>query len=475
MEYVLQGLTPELPFRFFEEISAIPRPSGEEAQIADYLCAFAQANGLDCYRDALHNVLIKKPATAGREGEPPLLLQAHTDMVAEKNAGVAHDFSRDPIRLVREGNLLRADGTTLGADDGSGVALMLALLSEAPSHPALECLFTVSEEVGLVGAAAFDYSRISARRLFNLDGGCEREIVIGCCGGLRTDVEMPATRSTCSGEGLSLSVTGLCGGHSGEDIDRGRGNALALMARWLAPVAAEMPVRVASVCGGDKDNAIPRECYALILPEQAERAAELLAKGAAELEASCTAPEDAELAFSVQKSAVESAFAPEDTNRILALLSAPGGVLLRRADQTPHTSRNIAAVRAEADTVKLCVSTRSYEQAEIDKWRLEMEERAEALGAAVSHRGAYPGWESPANSALSASWKQALLHVGGEAPEEYVIHAGLECGLISDHLPGLVAISTGPNAYLFHTPSEYMELDSLARFYRAMLYFLEIC
>lgn len=475
MDYMLKDMTPNLPFRFFEQIARIPRPSGHEEGIADYLCTFAAQNGLFCYRDAKNNVLIKKPASAGREGEAPLLLQAHTDMVAEKNANVTHDFLRDPIRLVREGDLLRADGTTLGADDGAGVAMMLALLCEAPSHPALECLFTTSEEVGLEGAAAFDYSKISARRLVNLDGNEENVIVTGCCGGLRTDVRMSITTETVKGEGLLLRVSGLCGGHSGEDIDKGRGNALTLMAEWLSALFGKITFHISSLCGGDKDNAIPRECTAEILPGELDTAQALLIARAKELKPLCTASEDAALTFTVERVEVTQAISVQETEQALYLLSSRGGVLARRADGTPHTSRNIASVRTEEGQMRLTVSTRSYEAGEIEKWRHEMESRATNVGAEVAHRGAYPGWESAPDSALADCWKAAMRAISGKEPQTVVIHAGLECGLISDHLPGLIAISMGPNAKYLHTPAECMELSSFSRFYRALLLLLQNC
>ena len=472
---LIEGRQPEALFRYFEEISAIPRMSYHEEKIADYLVAFAKKRNLEWYRDSYQNVLIRKPATASLADHAPVLLQGHTDMVCEKNGDVEHDFLNDPLDLYLDGDLLRARGTTLGADDGSGVAMMLALLCEAPSHPPLECLFTSSEEVGLVGAAAFDYSLISARRMFNLDGGCEKEIVIGCCGGLRTDVSFSASRSDCKGEGISLCITGLCGGHSGEDIDRGRGNALSLMAEWLHAIGARTDLRIISLHGGDKDNAIPRECRAEIAVPHAAPVLPLLEAQGEVLKRRCAAPEDAACSFRLECCEVSAAFTAEDSEKILHLLASKGGVLARRADGTPHTSRNIASVRTTDEGVQLTASARSYDGAEIEKWRDELVARATAVGASALHRGAYPGWESPADSALIALISDAFCQVGGERPVPVVIHAGLECGLITARLPGMVAASMGPNANNFHTPAECMELDSFARFYRALLRFLEIC
>ena len=256
------------PLCFFEQISAIPRPSRDEGAIADWLVDFATQRGLECTRDAAHNVLIKKSATKGREKSPVVLLQAHTDMVCEKHPHVAHDFKTEGLSLVREGNFLRADGTTLGADDGYGVATMLALLDdEGISHPALECLFTSAEEVGLVGASKFDYRSIRAKYMLNLDAAEEDVVIVGCCGGLRAKLSVPVAFSPVCGKGMSLSLGGLCGGHSGEDVNRGRLNAHVLMGKLLPALRAKTDFRIVAISGGEKDNAIPRECTVTLLPD----------------------------------------------------------------------------------------------------------------------------------------------------------------------------------------------------------------
>ena len=234
--------------RYFEEISAIPRASYKEERIADYLVAFAEKRGLSYYRDEVHNVLIECPATPDRVDHAPVLLQGHTDMVCEKNEGIAHDFDRDPLELYEENGWIRARGTTLGADNGIAVAMMLALLDgAAESHPALQCLFTSSEEVGMDGAMAFDYGRIRARRMINMDSADESCIIAGCAGGLRSQITRPLTRTTREGTVLRLRIRGLFGGHSGEDIHRGLANANRLVGRILAMLTAQMPVCIADI------------------------------------------------------------------------------------------------------------------------------------------------------------------------------------------------------------------------------------
>ena len=222
---IIRGVKNEAPFKYFEEISKIPRASGNEAEIANYLVEFAKNLGLSYYKDDANNVLIVKNASAGRENDEPIMLQAHTDMVAEKNVATVHDFKSDPIKLIQEGNVLRADGTTLGADDGFGVAIIMAMLAEKEiSTPKVECLFTSSEEIGLVGASKFDYSKIESRRIINLDSAEEDTVIIGCCGGIRTELTLPVTFENGNFKGYKLTIGGLCGGHSGEDIDKGRLN-----------------------------------------------------------------------------------------------------------------------------------------------------------------------------------------------------------------------------------------------------------
>ena len=250
---------------YFEEISAIPRPSFHEERIADYLCALAEERGLEYYRDEIHNVFIKLPASEGREGEDAVLLQGHTDMVCEKNSDVEHDFLNEGIKLLEKDGWLRADGTTLGADNGVAVAAMLYILDGAegnlPSHPPIECLFTVSEEVGLEGANGFDYSRVSATRMINMDSADESEIIAGCAGGVRSIMSIRPTLDPApeNARALCVFVSGLAGGHSGEDINRGRANANKLLGRILLSASKQADFRLVRIEGGSKDNAIPRE------------------------------------------------------------------------------------------------------------------------------------------------------------------------------------------------------------------------
>lgn len=465
----------ELPARWFETVSAIPRASLQEGRIADALEQFAAERGLACYRDAAHNVLICKQGTEGREQEPPLLLQAHTDMVTEVAFGKAHDFETTGVSLLQEGNILKADGTTLGADDGFGVAMILAALDGgAASHPPLECLFTAAEEIGLVGAGQFDYNRITARRMVNFDSAEEHLVITGCCGGVRSNVVLVPSTAPAAGEGVKLSLHGLCGGHSGEDIHRGRANALVVMGKLLAGLYEQVPFRLVSINGGDKDNAIPRDCEAVILPTDLQAALTYFADTEALLSPLVTSADDAARSLCVAPAPVQSMMDRKTTLGILELLALPCGVLCDRkyGSGVPETSRNTASIRTEKGYMKLCFSSRSPFDHKLDALMQELEAAGGRLGATVLHRSRYPGWEGIPDSPISKGWQKAFVRVTGRDISTTVIHAGLECGLISSKLPGLDVISVGCNIHDLHTPVESMELDSFERVWQTFVDFL---
>ncbi len=473
MEYVIKGYD-STALRYFEELSAIPRVSYHEKEITDYIEAFARRAGLDFYRDGANNILVTKAGTRGREGEDVLMLQAHTDMVGEKNADSTHDLLRDGIRLVQKGNILHADGTTLGADDGFGVALMLAVLAECEDHPPLECLFTATEETGLVGATQFDYSRVRARKLVNLDSAEERDIIVGCCGGHRNNIECDVTEEKIDGMGISIAVSGLCGGHSGEDIHRGRANAIAILHRLIARVAREMPVRIAEMCGGGRENVIPRESFALISVPDTARAMALLQEECEACRADCRAEEDAGLCFLLSLSPFTSLLSEEDTARVLHLLSIPHGVLVWREEgKAAHLSRNLANVRLENGRVKIKLSARCPQKQLLEESDDVAKAFAEQVGACFLPINTYCGWESDENSDLVREWRDAYRRVTGEEMRVTVIHAGLECGVICGSVPGMDAIAIGCNIHDLHSPDECMELDSFVRVEQTLRAFLK--
>ncbi len=472
MEYVIRGREPASLFRFFEDISAIPRPSYHEERVADWLEKFASARGLECHRDGLHNVLIKAPATDGMRDRAPILLQGHIDMVCEKNADVEHDFLRDPLRLWVDGDLLRAKGTTLGADNGIGASIMLAVLDGAISeHPPVECLFTTAEEVGLDGAAGFDYSLISAKRMINLDSEKLGVITCGCAGGVRSDLTLTYSPEAFLGEALRVSVTGLMGGHSGENINDGRANANRLMGRLLALLQREQDVRVVSVEGGSKDNAIPRECTAVIAVRDAERANGLLTDAMEQIAAELVR-DDAQFSATVEEIDAPTQMLSEgDTARVIAILAASqNGVLEMSRDVAGlvECSRNLGVVRTDGDTVVFTFSSRSSIEGRVDAAQAELDALARVMGCKIEHRGRYPGWSFAPSSPLRDAYKEAYRRVTGKDAHVKAIHAGLECGIVRANCPEMDIISIGPTLYDIHSPAETMPLGDVELFWETL-------
>ena len=474
-ERVIRGFEPARVFAFFEDISAIPRGSGNEAGVAEYLCRFTQERGLEYVCDANHNVLIKKAATQGREHHAPLLFQGHTDMVCEKNGDTVHDFERDPIRLLLDGNRLSADGTTLGADNGIAVAMMLALLDgELDSHPAIECLFTTEEETGMGGAIAFDYSLLSARHMINLDSEEENTVTVGCAGGIRSDLTIPVVRESCGGRELCrVSLTGLCGGHSGADIHTGRASANLLLGRLLAALP---DVRLVSIEGGSKDNAITREAVAVIaVPGVAMTSMTLL--GLADDIAGELVKEDENCRIVCERLTDEEAAAAvgmmdeASTARVLGLLAnAPCGVLAMNpeVDGLVEYSRNLGILRTTDEAVRITFTSRASRESRLDGTVTSLDALAAALGATVNHHSRYPGWEYAPTSAVRDAYTAAYGAVIGGDMAVVAIHAGLECGYIKKQLPDMDIISIGPNMQGIHSPDEVLFLDSVERVWQAL-------
>ncbi len=477
MKYVINGRKPESVFRFFEEISAIPRGSHNESGIADYLVAFSKARGLEYYRDELDNVLIKSPATKGQEGRTTLLFQGHTDMVCEKNSDVEHDFLRDPLGLWVDGNLLRARGTTLGADNGIAVAMMLSLLDgEVAEHPAYECLFTTAEETGLNGAQNFDYSLIKSRTMINMDSEELGVVTCGCAGGLRSDLALHCTTTPFAGESLRVRIGGLMGGHSGADINTGRANANKLMGRLLAALLPTCDARIVSVVGGSKDNAIPRECEVVLAVPNAETASEILTDAASEI-AKELVKEDRGFTVSVETAEDEAVMmSRRDTERIVAVLAcAACGVLAmnRSVAGLVECSRNLGVVRTEGDDVTFVFSSRSGIESRLDASISELDALATVLDCKTNHYSRYPGWDFVPDSAVREAYVKAYRDVTGKDAAINVIHAGLECGIIYSKLPDMDMISIGPDMYDIHSPDEALNLDSTEIFWKTLVRLIE--
>ena len=479
MSYLIQNRKPASVFRFFEDICAIPHPSYHEEKVADYLCAFAEERGLECYRDSLHNVLIKKPATPDRVNAAPLMFQGHTDMVCVKTAESTIDFMKDGLSLYIDGDFLRANGTTLGADDGIAVAVMLALLDgELSSHPALECLFTAAEEVGLDGADGFDYSKISARKMINMDSEDLGIITAGCAGGLRSTLTKECKNIPFAGECLTVTVKGLFGGHSGVDICSGRANANKLMGRLFAKwQKVEGEAHLVSINGGSKDNAIASICEAVIATADAQKTTALLQQTAKDISAELVGDDKGFVVVVEPTKAPESMFSATDSAQLIALLAAvDNGVkeMNYNIKGLPEWSRNLGVITTEGNVVELTFSSRSAIESRLDASIDELDAFAAITGCTTKHYSRYPGWDYAPVSELRDLYARAYREITGKDAVVDVIHAGLECGIIVSKLPELDVISVGPDMRDVHSPDERLNLASVEVFWKTIEKLIEM-
>ncbi len=475
MNYKITGYKPETLFHFFEEISAIPRGSANEKAISDYLVAFAKERNLWYHQDELHNVIIKKSASTGAEDKPAVMLQGHTDMVCEKLAGIDHDFTKDPIDLIVKDGVLTANGTTLGGDNGAAVALMLAILDDDNlSHPAIECVFTTQEEIGLNGAAALDKSLITARTMINLDSEEEGVATVSCAGGMRYTLSRPISRQETEGILLHLEAVGLLGGHSGTDINKERQNANLLVARMVNHLFHTTDARLVDFNGGTKDNAIPRECKAtLIYADQkaADKAAEIAHKLADDFSKEiCPFESDFKFTISMEAGKAKAITEEDGKNFITAICLAPNGIQSRnmKLDGFVVTSLNLGVAATEEASVRLVFAPRSSVASLMDALKEKLALLGETFGFTSDITGEYPGWSFAENSPIREVFIQSYQELFHDNLKIEAIHAGLECGLFSDALPGLDAIAVGPTIRGCHTPDEYLPLDSFERFYELL-------
>ena len=476
MDYKITGYKPEKLFHFFEEISAIPRGSGNEKGISDYLVKFAKDRNLWVHQDEAYNVIIKKEGSEGAKDKEPVMLQGHIDMVCDKLAGVEHDFEKDGIDLVVKDGVLSANGTTLGADNGVAVALMMMVLDDDDiKHPPVECVFTTEEEVGLNGAQALDKSLIAARTMINMDSEDEGVATISCAGGLRIQFTRPVKREAAEGSLLSIKIEGLLGGHSGMDISKERQNANLLMARMADHLMRNTDGRLVTFAGGTKDNAITRECEASFIyanKEEAEKA-EKLSCALAEVMADEITPDEPDFAcvISLEEGRIASAIPAEDAKAFIgAIRLAPNGVFSRnmKMDGFVVTSSNMGVVKADEDSLMIVVSPRSSVASLQENTKDRFQTLADTFGFTAEYSGEYPGWSFVEKSRIREVFIESYRELFGKELKVEAIHAGLECGLFSEALPGLDAIAVGPTLYDVHTPDEHVPLDSFERFYELL-------
>ena len=469
-------------YKHFEAISRIPHGSGNEAAISGYIMEFARELGLEAVQDASYNLVVRKPAAEGYENAPVVILQGHLDMVCEKNMDIVHDFERDPLRLVVEGDMLRAEGTTLGADDGVAVAYMMALMEDATAaHPALELVFTADEEVGLVGAAELDGALLRGDIMVNLDSGEEGVFLTSCAGGLKMTLDLPLeSEAAPDSEGFVsavLRITGLVGGHSGIDIDRGRGNSILLAAMFLRTAMETYGVKVASLAGGSKDNAIPREAEARICIPRASReafAAYVRVYDKALREKFAASGANAAVQLSSCEAAPAEVLTDKSAQALLALLEAlPNGVLAYSEVLAGlvETSNNVGVVCADSGRgeARIECALRSSVAAKKKELAERIRAIAEAAGASIQEHGAYPAWEYNPDSKIRRLAVETYEEMSGKRATLLAVHAGLECGLFAEKRAGLDMIAFGPDMFDIHSPQERLSLSSFVRTWDLLL------
>ncbi len=475
---VTAGFQPAIPLSFFEEISAIPRASRHEEKIAAYLADFAESRGLKYKTDAANNVYIVKPATPGMEDKPAVALQGHTDMVCEKNNGCDHDFDNEGLDLYIENGWLCARGTTLGADDGAAVAIMMALLdSKDIPHPRLECVFTADEEMGMGGAKGFDFKQLTSRRMINLDSEEEGIVTVSCAGGVRSHLSFDFERVPTKGKLIKITISGLAGGHSGADIHTGRKNAAKLLATVLNDLYAEIPFDLISFDSGSKDNAIPREAEAVIATVEPDASTErILAYDKKIRIRLCKEDKNFKLRVGKGKDVYGGMLTLRDTSRILsALVLCHNGVrsMSNKVDGLVESSSNLGIVSTGESKLDMTILSRSCDDNIVDEMILSFDRLAKVTEATVEHTDRYPGWVYTGSSLLCDDYCRVYRELTGKEAQIMAIHAGLECGLIKHELPDLDVISIGPDMTNIHTPDEAMDLASFERTYKLVLELLK--
>ncbi len=473
MTTVLGNLNPQRLWQLFEEICQVPRPSKKEEKILAYLINFANEHQLAYKQDKVGNLIIKKEATKDYEDRASIVLQSHVDMVCEKNEGVEFDFDNDPIQPEIVDGWVKAKGTTLGADNGIGVAAQLAILEAKDiEHGPLECLFTVDEETGLTGAFNLEKGFVESRILLNLDSEDDGELFIGCAGGIDTMITLPYEKVYAEADHLpfKISVTGLKGGHSGDDINKGRGNAIKILNRILWNAEKMFELRIAEIKGGNLHNAIAREAFATIsVPRRHEKSLKDLCQTLAGEIKNAVKIHEPGLKIDLTETLMPDTLMDYDTQHKLlnALYACPHGVM-SMSPEIPglvETSTNLASVKMTEDKIIIVTSQRSS----LDTGKRDIADMVASTftlaGGKVKYGDGYPGWEPNIDSEILAITKKSYEKLFSEEPKVLVIHAGLECGIIGEKYPGMDMISYGPTMRGAHSPDEKVEISTVEKFW----------
>jgi dipeptidase D len=473
MNEEIYKLQPARLWHYFGEILMIPRPSKKEEKIAAYLLEFGKNHGLETLRDAIGNVIIRKPATAGKENVQSVVLQSHIDMVCEKNSDKVHDFDNDPIEAYIEDGWVTANGTTLGADDGIGIAAQLAILEAKDiEHGPIECLFTVDEETGLTGAFGLDTEILNSRILLNLDSEDDGQIFIGCAGGKDTLAEMPFKKEDVPAgyTAYKISVTGLRGGHSGDDIQKGYGNANKILNRLLWNASHKFGMRLSDFNAGNLRNAIAREGFAIVMiPDGKTSDFEAYAKTyntTLKSEFKVTEPK---LDTAFEKTQKPAFVVDKDTQtRLLnGIYACPHGVIAwsQDIDNFVETSTNLASVKFKGDKIEITTSQRSSVESAKEDIANMVASTLQLAGCSTRHTDGYPGWKPNPDSAIVDITARVYKDLFDQEPEVLAIHAGLECGLIGDKYPDMDMVSYGPSIRGAHSPDEKINIETVQKFW----------
>ena len=476
-------MEPKAVFEIFSQINLVPRPSKHEERISRWLQDWAAQHNIECVADEAMNVIMRVPATAGYEDHEGIILQAHMDMVCEKNGDVEHDFMNDPIQTYIDGDWLKAKGTTLGADNGIGIAMALAAISNPDlKHPAIECLFTVDEETGLTGAEKLKDGMLRGRRLINLDSEDDGQIFIGCAGGIDTLAKMHYEPQPVANSqqqiAIRLSVMGLLGGHSGDDINKGRANANQFLVWFLARIWPQTEVQLASINGGNLRNAIAREAEAVLCVPMAykEQIRVEWNHFVAQMEGVFGEVEK-EMHLELETCDMPTAFIPADKayRLVMALCECPHGMIAMSKDMPGlvETSTNLASIKMREGYIEVNTSQRSSVEASKHHLKWAVEQALSLACDEVTHGDGYPGWTPNVQSPLLDITKQAYVDLFKAQPQVLAIHAGLECGLFLEKYPYLDMVSIGPQMYGVHSPQERLSISSTERCYRWLCRVLE--
>ncbi len=477
----LSGIKPERVFKYFEEITKIPHGSEDMDKISSYCMDFAEKNSLRAVRDEANNVIIFKSATKGYEESEPVILQGHLDMVCQKEPGNLIDFKKDGLRIYVDGNFVKADGTTLGADNGIAVAMILAILeSDEYNHPAIEAVFTTDEEIGMIGAGKLDTSLLSGRKMINLDAEEPDTLTVSCAGGSDFKLTIPTKRKKAAGKMVEINIKGLKGGHSGIEINSGRINANILAGRILDFAKTVCDFEMIDICGGDKGNAIPLACKIRLVVPESEAFAERLQSYFEVIKQEYADGEEkgikmtAEVLDDGEYDVIDSAISEK---LIYILLTTPNGVqkMSEKIEGLVETSLNLGILNTEADEITMLFTLRSNKKSALEFLEKKMKTFVSVIEGEVETSGHYPPWEFNADSKMQGLYKKVFSEKFGYEPTVVAIHAGLECGIFSSMIKNLDCIAIGPQLHDVHTVKERLSISSTQEIFDLVLKMLESC